>query len=562
MSLSILASNWLPTAPVQSLSSLNGQAIAMIIYFVAMIIIGVYGYTRTATMDDYMVGGRSLPPYVAALSAGASDMSGWLLMGLPGALYLNGVVEFWIAIGLTIGAWANWKWVAPRLRTYSQVAQDSITVPNFMSARLHDKKRIIQLVAGLITMVFFTFYVSSGMVSGGTFFEATFGWDYHVGMILVAGIVILYTLIGGFLAVSWTDTVQGLMMLIALLLVPAVAIWVLGGAGDIISTLGSITTETVKGEQKSVAMLSITGTGLDFWGVMGILSACAWGLGYFGMPHIIVRFMALRSATEARRARNIGIGWMALCVIGAGLTALAGRVMTVKGTIPNLVPGKESDGNPQETIFLVMGQHLFPSLLAGFMLAAILAAIMSTVASQLLVTASAVVEDMYRGATGKRLIGNTGMNAGRMVVLAISVVAAALAWYRTDSILSLVAFAWAGFGASFGPIIILSLYWRKLNVQGALVGMIAGALTTVIWHQFPVLAGAMYEIAPGFAVNLLLAWLVSTITWKPQPEIEAEFDEALRLLNASEDELREYAKHHPHTEPIMVPPGPNMEPNG
>lgn len=196
------------------------------------------------------------------------------------------------------------------------------------------------------------------------------------------------------------------------------------------------------------------------------------------------------------------------------------------------------------------------------MLAAILAAIMSTVASQLLVTASAVVEDMYRSATGKRLIGNAGMNAGRMVVLAISVVAAALAWARTDSILGLVAFAWAGFGASFGPIILLSLYWRKLNVQGALVGMIAGAATTVIWHQFPILAGAMYEIAPGFAVNLILAWMVSTITWKPQPEIEAEFDEALRLLTASESELREYEKTHAHTEPIMVPPGPNMEPKG
>lgn len=562
MSLSLSTSSWLPTAPMQALDSLNGQAIAMIIYFVAMIIIGIYGYTRTSTMDDYMVGGRSLPPYVAALSAGASDMSGWLLMGLPGALYLNGVVEFWIAIGLTIGAWANWKWVAPRLRTYSQVAQDSITVPNFMSARLHDKKRVIQIIAGFITMVFFTFYVSSGMVSGGTFFEATFGWDYHVGMILVAGIVILYTLIGGFLAVSWTDTVQGLMMLIALLLVPAVAIWVLGGNGDFVSTLDSITTETVKGQDKAVDMLSITGTGLDFWGIMGILSACAWGLGYFGMPHIIVRFMALRSAAEARRARNIGIGWMVLCVIGAGLTALAGRVLTVKGQIPDLVPHQTADGNPQETIFLVMGQHLFPSFLAGFMLAAILAAIMSTVASQLLVTASAVVEDMYRGATGKRLVGNAGMNAGRMVVLMISVVAAALAWARTDSILDLVAFAWAGFGASFGPIIILSLYWRKLNVPGALVGMIAGAVTTVVWHQFPILAGAMYEIAPGFAVNLFLAWLISSLTWKPQPEIEAEFDEAIRLLSASESELREYEKTHTHTEPIMVPPGPNMEPNG
>lgn len=522
-------------------NELNGQAIAMIIYFVAMIIIGVYGYTRTKTMDDYMVGGRSLPPMVAALSAGASDMSGWLLLGLPGALYLNGIVDAWIAVGLTIGAWANWKWVAPRLRTYSQVAEDSITVPSFISARLKDERRIIQLVAGFIILVFFTFYVSSGMVSGGTFFEATFGWDYRVGMVLVAGIVILYTLIGGFLAVSWTDTVQGIMMLIALVLVPTVGLWVLGGFGVMSATLNGI----------DASLFNPLGKGLDFAGWIGLISALAWGLGYFGQPHIIVRFMALRSPKEATRARNIGIGWMILCVAGAGLTALAGRAMSAKNMIPDLTTG---EGNPQETVFLVMGQNLFPALLAGFMLAAILAAVMSTVSSQLLVTSSAVVEDMYRGVTKKRLTGYSGMTAGRIVVLGVSVLAAILAWFRTDSILSLVAFAWAGFGGAFGPIIILCLYWRKVTTQGALAGMIGGAVTVGVWGNLPKenlpAIFSLYEILPGFLVCLLLTWVVSRATYKHNPVIEAEFDEAIRLLDASTEELEAWSNdpQHPHTE--------------
>lgn len=501
----------------------SGQAIAMIIYFVAMIIIGIYGYMRTNDLDDFMVGGRQLNPTVAALSAGASDMSGWLLLGLPGALYLTGLVEGWIAVGLTVGAWLNWKITAPRLRTYSEVAGNAITVPSFLGARVKDPTRLIRIVAGAIILIFFTFYVSSGMVSGGTFFESTFGIDYHVGMTIVAGIVILYTLVGGFLAVSYTDVIQGLMMLIALIVVPVVALGQAGGLGEVVETLST----------HDDSLFSVFGShGLTLAGFVSIVSALAWGLGYFGQPHIIVRFMALKEPSQARAARRIGIGWMVLSVIGAGFTALIGRALSIKGYIPDLTV---SDNNAHETVFLVLGQKMFPSVIAGFMLAAILAAIMSTVSSQLIVSSSAVVEDIYKGITTRELRGNQGITLGRSAVLAISVIAAILAWFRTDSILGLVAFAWAGFGAAFGPIVILSLYWRRLTWQGALAGMVVGAVTVGVWGSLPdnvPLLFQVYEILPGFLFNLIAAWVVSKMTYRPNPDIDNEFDEAARRASA------------------------------
>lgn len=506
----------------------SGIAIAMVIYFVAMILIGIYGYTRTQTMDDFMVGGRSLPPLVAALSAGAADMSGWLMMGLPGALYLTGLVESWIAIGLLIGSWCAWKWVAPRLRSYSQVAGDSITVPSFMSARLKDDKYILQLVAGVIILFFFTIYVASGMVSGGVFFESIFHVNYHVGMVIVAGVVILYTLVGGFLAVSWTDMVQGIMMLVALLLVPIFGLIALGGLGVMTNTLNGL-----EGH-----MFSMIGDGAA--GKLSILNGLAWGLGYVGMPHVIVRYMALRSPKEAVAARRLGIGWMFLCVLGATMTALIGRALTENGLAGIKDALDKVKINPQESIYLIMGEKLFPAVLAGFMLAAILAAVMSTVSSQLLVTSSAVVEDIYRGIKKRRLLGAKGINTGRMVVLAISVIAAFFAWFRTDSILGLVAFAWAGFGAAFGPVIILSLYWRKYTWQGAAAGMAVGAITVAIWGNLPdnvPMFFQVYEILPGFVLNLLVSWLISLATYKPNQEIDEEFNLAVKLAHANQDEI-------------------------
>lgn len=489
------------------------QAIAMVIYLVAMVAIGLFAYLRTNTLDDYMLGGRELGPGVAALSAGAADMSGWLLMGLPGALYANGLIEGWIAVGLTVGAWMNWKFTAPRLRAYSQTASNSITVPSFLGARLRDSSNLVRIIAGLVIAVFFTFYVSSGMVAGGAFFETSFGMDYHLGMVIIAATTVLYTLVGGFLAVSWTDVVQGLMMLVSLIAVPVVGIIHVGGLGNLIDEINAV----------DPTILSVTHgePGLSWVALLGIISALAWGLGYFGQPHIIVRFMALRSTAEAKQGRRIGISWMLLAVLGAGMTALVGVAVYQhdEGRLEN-----------PEGVFIALGQLLFHPLLAGFMLAAILAAIMSTISSQLLVTSSALVEDIYRVFTKRELSGNAGVLAGRIAVGLISVIAALLAWPRSDSILGLVAFAWAGFGASFGPVVILALYWRKLTAQGAVAGMVVGAVVVGLWGNVSGGPGGifdLYEILPGFLLNLAVAVGVSNATYSPNAEIDKEFDQTV-----------------------------------
>ena len=486
------------------------QAVAMIIYLLAMVMIGLFAYNRTKSLDDYMLGGRDLGPGVAALSAGAADMSGWLLMGLPGALYLNGLIEGWIAVGLTVGAWLNWKFTAPRLRAYSQIASNSITVPSFLGQRLRDTSNIVRIVAGLVITVFFTFYVSSGMVAGGAFFESSFGMDYHLGMVIIAATTVLYTLVGGFLAVSWTDVVQGIMMLIALILVPVVGIIHVGGFSNLMSEVNRI--------DPTIFSLTHGEGALSGAAILGIVSALAWGLGYFGQPHIIVRFMALRSTAEAKQGRRIGISWMLLSVIGAVMTALVGIAVYQHDE------GKLA--NP-EGVFISLGQLLFHPFIAGFMLAAILAAIMSTISSQLLVTSSALVEDIYRAYTKRELNGADGVLAGRIAVGVIALIAALLAWPRSDSILGLVAFAWAGFGASFGPIVILSLYWRRLTSAGAIAGMVTGAVVVGIWGNISGGIFDLYEIVPGFLLNLIVMAVVSRATWKPNPEIDAEFDQTI-----------------------------------
>ncbi|MCI6556633.1 MAG: sodium/proline symporter PutP [Schaalia hyovaginalis] len=492
------------------MSTTTFQAIAMIIYLVAMVMIGLFAYNRTKSLDDYMLGGRGLGPAVAALSAGAADMSGWLLMGLPGALYATGLLEGWIAVGLTVGAWLNWKFTAPRLRAYSQIAKDSITIPSFLGERLRDTSKTVRIVAGIVITVFFTFYVSSGMVAGGSFFESSFGMNYHLGMVIVAAVTVLYTLVGGFLAVSWTDVVQGLIMLIALVAVPIVGILHVGGLGPLIEQVNAI----------DPTILSFThgDHALSGAAILGIVSALAWGLGYFGQPHIIVRFMALRSVAEAKQGRRIGIGWMVLSVIGAGLTAIVGVAVYQHDT------GRLA--NP-EGVFIALGQMLFHPLLAGFMLAAILAAIMSTISSQLLVTSSALVEDIYHAFTKRELSGADGVLAGRIAVGAVSVIAALLAWPRSDTILGLVAFAWAGFGASFGPIVILALYWRRLTAKGAIAGMITGAVVVGIWGNVSGGIFDLYEIVPGFLLNLLVTIAISSATHSPHAEIEAEMDQVV-----------------------------------
>lgn len=487
------------------------QIIAIIIYMVAMLVIGYYAYRKTTNLNDYMLGGRDLGPAVTALSAGAADMSAWLLMGLPGAIYLSGLTSAWIAIGLTIGAYLNWVFVAPRLRVYTEVSSNSITIPSYLDNRLKGKSALLRIASGIIILLFFTFYVSSGMVAGGKFFESSFGLDYHTGLLIVSAVVVAYTLFGGFLAVSYTDFLQGLMMFISLILVPAIGIIALGGFGETVDAIQAV-------EPNHFSLFAGTT-------VLGIISTAAWGLGYFGQPHIIVRFMAIKSAREAKSARRIGISWMIFSLLGAIATALVGVAYF------NQADQTPLDKATAETVFILLGQAVFHPFIAGLMLAAILAAIMSTISSQLIVTSSALVEDLYKKVIKSDAEDKTYVLYGRIAVLAVSIFAGFLAWEQNETILGLVEFAWAGFGASFGPVILLSLYWRKLTSQGALAGMITGAIVVVVWANIEVLKSAMYEIVPGFILSLIVAVVVSIITYKPNPAIEEEFNETNRLIN-------------------------------
>lgn len=483
------------------------QLMAIILYFVGMVLIGFYAYRRIKNLSDFMLGGRKLGPAVSALSAGAADMSQWLLMGLPGAIYVSGLVEGWIAIGLTIGAWLNWKIVAPRLRVYTQISNDSITIPSFFDNRFKENSKILRIVSGIIILVYFTFYVSSGMVAGGVFFESSFGYSYHTGLLIVAGVVILYTFVGGFLAVSYTDFVQGTIMFFALTLVPIIGVFVTGGIGETVETIRSV----------DVNLLSLTTAAT----ATGVISSLAWGLGYFGQPHIIVRFMALSSVKEATKARRIGIGWMILTLIGAMFTALIGIAYFQQN------PGATL--SDPEAVFIQMGQILFHPFIAGIILAAVLAAIMSTVSSQLIVTSSALVEDIYKAIFKSDASDSRYIFLGRLAVLGVAIIAGIFAWEKSDTILNLVAFAWAGFGAAFGPVVLLALYWRKFTSVGALAGMIVGAVTVFIWGNSE-LSGYLYEIVPGFILNLIVAYVVSLMTYKKNEAVEKEFDETLRLL--------------------------------
>ncbi len=497
------------------------KLVALVVYFGAMIGIGLYAFRKTKGGEDYMLGGRQLHPFVAALSAGASDMSGWLLMGLPGALYMSGMVEAWIAIGLTVGAGLNWIFVAPRLRQYTQIANNAITVPSFFGNRLHDRTNVLRIAAGLIILVFFTFYVSSGMVAGGVFFQSMFGGPYLTGMLLVGGVTILYTLFGGFLGASYTDVVQGLIMLVSLLIVPITAMFVVGGPTAMF--------DSVREVDPSFGSLVSGGT----W--VGILSAVAWGLGYFGQPHIIVRFMALRSSRDAKYGTVVGMSWMVLCVVGAVFTAMAGLAYFQQNQDVQI-----TDATNGESVFLDLAQILFHPLIAGFLLAAVLAAIMSTVSSQLIVTTSALVEDIV-GGVGVKLSEQAKLWGGRIGVLVVSVVAVVLALDPGSSVLALVAFAWAGFGSAFGPIVLLSLFWRRLTMAGAAVGMVSGAMVAFVWGQFEpdVAIGLfgeqhLYEIIPGFAVCLVLAVVVSLVTPQPPAKAMEEFDDMLDSLATGE----------------------------
>lgn len=487
--------------------------LAIIIYMAGMLAIGYWSYKQTNNYDDYVLAGRQLNPFVAAMSAGASDMSGWLLMGLPGALFVTGMTELWIVVGLTVGAWANWKWIAPRLRSYSELSKNSVTIPSFFENRLGDRSRVLRIVSSIIIVVFFTFYVSSGMVAGGRYFESAFGGDYLDGMLIVAGITVAYTFIGGFLAVAYTDAVQGSIMFFALLIVPIMAFVALD---DPMSVWGFATSNNYGpwqdgGNPTYFSLIS----GVS---ILAVISNLAWGLGYIGQPHIIVRFMALRSAEDAKAGRRIGITWMVLTMLGATLVAIVGTAFF--GQNPQYAV---TDTTKYETIFLDMGRILFHPLIGGLILTAVLAAIMSTISSQLLVSSTSLIEDLYLVFNKKTPAERTLIYFSRTAVVVVSVIAGALAVSPRDSILDLVGFAWAGFGAAFGPLVLLSLYWRRLNTAGALAGMITGAVVVFVWDSTS-LGDVIYEMVPGVITSLVVTVVVTLITKPPRQEVLAEFD--------------------------------------
>lgn len=492
-----------------------GTWVSLGAYFALMLGIGFYAWRKAAAnAEGYMLGGRDLGPAVTALSAGASDMSGWLLMGLPGAVYIGGLAAAWIGIGLIIGAYLNYRIVAPRLRTYTELAGDAITIPDFLEERFGDTSKLLRVIAAGVIILFFTLYCSAGMVAGGKFAFAALGMPYLSGVALTAGVVVVYVLFGGFLAVSLTDFVQGCIMFVGLVLVPLVAADALGGWG-MLSSSGYASVETTR--QMPPGSFTNLFTGMS---ALGIISTAAWGLGYFGQPHIIVRFMAIRRVEDLRIARRINIGWMTISLAGAIATGLVGAVWVAQGqgVILGLVPDPE-------TIFIALAHALFHPLVTGFLLAAILAAIMSTISSQLLVTASSLAEDVWRGVVQPQASEASVVAIGRGSVLIVAAVSALLALNPDSSILSLVANAWAGFGAAFGPVIIACLWWRGTTRWGALAGMVAGAATVIAW----IAAGwsdMMYEIVPGFIAAGIGLWLVSKLTTQPDAERLALFARA------------------------------------
>ncbi|EML6321589.1 sodium/proline symporter PutP [Bacillus cereus] len=481
--------------------------VSLAIYMAGMLYIGYWSYKKTSDLSDYMLGGRGLGPAVTALSAGASDMSGWMLMGLPGAMYATGLSSVWIAIGLLIGAYANYLIIAPRLRTYTEVANDSITIPDFLENRFKDRTKILRFVSAVVILVFFTFYASTGLVSGGRLFENSFNLDYKIGLFVTVGVVVAYTLFGGFLAVSWTDFVQGCIMFIALVLVPIVAFTDVGGITETFNTIKQV-------DASHLDMFKGTT-------ILGIISFLAWGLGYFGQPHIIVRFMAITSIKDLKTSRRIGIGWMTISIIGAMLTGLIGIAYYAKNNTTLQDP---------EMVFVTFSNILFHPYITGFLLSAILASIMSSISSQLLVISSAVTEDFYktffrRNASDKELVF-----IGRLSVLVVAMIAVVLAYHPSDTILTLVGYAWAGFGSAFGPAILLSLYWKRTNKWGVLAGMIVGAVVVIAWVQIPSLKAIMYEMVPGFFCSLLTVIVVSLLTKEPVKAVHREFNEMEAVL--------------------------------
>ncbi|PSB89915.1 sodium/proline symporter PutP [Photobacterium damselae subsp. damselae] len=473
-------------------------------YLIVMLAIGYYAYKRTANSSDYFLGGRTLGPWPAALSAGASDMSGWLLLGLPGYAYVAGIESLWLAGGLLLGTWLNWLICAKRLRTYSITTDNALTLPEFLSRRFDDKSKLIQTISAFFILLFFLFYTSSGLVAGGKLFETVFGLDYSIAVFVGTICVVSYTLFGGFLAVSWTDLVQGLLMSAALVIVPIAAMN--GGVSDLTTALEA------KNPELLTLFNDVKGQPLS---AIAIISLLAWGLGYFGQPHILARFKATRSNGDIATARRIAVVWTMLSMAGAILVGLTGMLY-----VDGQIGGSLDDG---EKVFMLLVNSLFHPVVAGILLAAILAAIMSTADSQLLVSSSALAEDFYKQVFRPQASSDEIVMVGRIAVIVLSIIALLLAMDPESSVLGLVSYAWAGFGAAFGPVLLLSLFWARMNRNGSLAGIIVGAVTVVVWKQLTGGIFDLYEMVPGFIFASIAAIGTSLLTGEPSEKVKKQY---------------------------------------
>lgn len=476
------------------------------VYLLAMVGIGFVAWRSTKTFDDYILGGRSLGSYVTALSAGASDMSGWLLLGLPGAVYAGGISEAWIAIGLIAGAWCNWRFVAGPLRVYTERTHNALTLPDYFTHRFDDRSRVLRVLSALVILVFFAVYCASGIVAGARLFESVFDVPYAQALWWGAAATILYTLVGGFLAVSWTDTVQATLMIFALVLTPVVVVVGVGGIDPSLALVAGV----------DPARLDWSRGGS--LGLVGIVSLLAWGLGYFGQPHILARFMAADDLGVIPKARRIGMAWMILCLAGAVAVGFFGIAYFAAH------PGQGAmvRDNP-ERVFIALANVLFNPWIAGVLLSAILAAIMSTLSCQLLVSSSALTEDFYKGFLRPRAGQRELVWFGRAMVLAVALLAIWIARDPDSRVLGLVSYAWAGFGAAFGPVVLFSLFWRRMTRNGALAGMVVGAVTVILWKQLAVeqMGSGLYEIVPGFIAASCAIVAASLLDRAPAAALQA-----------------------------------------
>lgn len=497
--------------------------IAFAAYLVMMILIGAMYMKSNNNSEDYFLGGRNLNGFVAALSAQASDMSGWLLMGLPGSIYALGTGQAWIAIGLFLGTVANWLFIAGRLRKYTIKANNSLTLPEFFQNRFGDDKKVLLGISSAVIVVFFLVYTASALASGGKLFNSIFGIDYHAALAIGAVVILVYTFMGGFLAVCVTDFIQGTLMLIALLAIPIIAYFCVGSAN-----VSNVLTQT---GVDPVSFKNLFQEGGQPITAVSIISSLAWGLGYFGMPHILVRFMAVKDDKELKKSKTVAIVWVFLSLLFACFIGVVGRAYLA----PTIL-GTDGAGST-ENVFIEMIKKVFTvdfrvPFIAGLFLCAILAAIMSTADSQLLVTASAVAEDLYKGIFKKDASEKSVLNLSRIVVVIVAIIAFIIAWNPDSSIMKLVSDAWAGFGAAFGPLVLLALFWRKTNFGGAVAGILTGAITVIVWDYIPMLSGStigdvtgLYSLVPGFFLSLIAIIVASFATKAPSEEILKVFDE-------------------------------------